>query len=90
MTPSEILNLEFYRPSLAEQKKIAQILTSIDELLLLLTKKKNKLNNLKFGLFNELIINNKNAIFKKISDICSTSSGGTPDRSNLNYFKGTF
>jgi len=75
-------------PPLAEQKKIAQILTSIEELLFLLNKKKIKLINLKLGLFNELIINNKNAIFKKISDICSSSSGGTPDRSKLKYYEG--
>ncbi len=86
--PSHLKLLNVSLPPLPVQRKIAEILSVIDRQLILLIKQKNKLIKLKFGLFRELIINNKNAKFRKISDICLSASGGTPNRSNLNYYKG--
>ncbi|MHB1377606.1 MAG: restriction endonuclease subunit S [Candidatus Humimicrobiaceae bacterium] len=47
--------LEVALPPLSEQKKIAEILSSVDERIQLLKEKKNKLERVKKGLMNELL-----------------------------------
>ena len=50
-----VKNLLIPLPSISEQQKIAEILSSVDERIQLLKEKKNKLDRVKKGLMNELL-----------------------------------
>jgi restriction endonuclease S subunit len=94
---------EFLTPPLPEQKKIASILTSVDEMIENTQKQIDKLQDLKKATMNELLTKGiGHTEFKDselgripnswevrtVGSICKLSSGGTPDRSNQEYWGG--
>lgn len=90
-------------PPLPEQRKIAEILTAQDRVITLKEKlvaekrkqKKFLMNQLlsceneKKITINDIKIDKTKWIFKTIGDVCSTFSGGTPNRSHSEYFNGS-
>lgn len=91
-----------YVPALIEQKKIAEILTSIDKVIELTEIEIEKLKNLKTGMMQDLLTKGightkfKDSPIGKIPESwdCSTikavakvKAGSTPLRANMNYFK---
>ena len=90
-------------PPLPEQKKIASILTSVDEVIENTQKQIDKLQDLKKATMNELLTKGightefkdselgripKSWDVKTVGSICKLSSGGTPDRSKQEYWGG--
>lgn len=90
-------------PPLPKQRKIAEILTAQDRVIALKEKlvaekrkqKKFLMNQLlsceneKKITINDIKIDKTKWIFKTIGDVCSTFSGGTPNRSHSEYFNGS-
>lgn len=96
---SELENFEFYFPSHPEQEKIASFFTAVDTKLSTLKKKKELLEQYKKGVMQkifsqELRFKDENGQEfpnweeKKLGEICSFFSGGTPTSSNKNYYIG--
>ncbi|MBL7060506.1 MAG: restriction endonuclease subunit S [Actinobacteria bacterium] len=59
LSPNQIKNSEILLPPLPEQKKIAEILSKVDERMKLLKEKKEKLGRVKKGLMNDLLTGRK-------------------------------
>lgn len=89
------LKLRITLPPLDEQKKIAEILSAQDKLItlkeMLIEEKKKQ----KKALMKQLLTGKKrllgfNSKWKrvKLGDVCNTFSGGTPNRSHLEYYGG--
>lgn len=90
-------------PPLSEQEKIAEILTAQDRVIALKEKLVAEKRKQKKFLMQRLLstddtrpfklngikIDKTKWIFKTIRDVCSTFSGGTPDRSHSEYFNGS-
>ena len=88
-------NLEIAMPPLNEQHRIASALTSIDNLISSLGKLIEKKKNIKQGAMQQLLTGKIRLkeftepwVYRKISEIATTSSGGTPSRSIPNYYYG--
>lgn len=88
-------NLEIAMPPLNEQHHIASALTSIDNLIASLGKLIEKKKNIKQGAMQQLLTGKTRLkgftepwVYRKISEIATTSSGGTPSRSIPNYYYG--
>lgn len=88
-------NLEIAMPPLNEQHHIASALTSIDNLISSLGKLIEKKKNIKQGAMQQLLRGNIRLkefnepwVYRKISEIATTSSGGTPSRSIPSYYYG--
>ncbi len=88
-------NLEIAMPPLNEQHHIASALTSIDNLIASLGKMIEKKKNIKQGAMQQLLTGKTRLkgftepwVYRKISEIATTSSGGTPSRSIPNYYYG--
>ena len=88
-------NLEIAMPPLNEQHHIASALTSIDNLISSLGKLIEKKKNIKQGAMQQLLTGKTRLkgftepwVYRKISEIATTSSGGTPSRSSPNYYYG--
>lgn len=88
-------NLEIAMPSLNEQCRIASALTSIDNLISSLGKLIEKKKNIKQGAMQQLLTGKTRLkgfsepwVYRKISEIATTSSGGTPSRSIPSYYYG--
>lgn len=88
-------NLEIAMPPLNEQRRIASALTSIDNLISSLGKLIEKKKNIKQGAMQQLLTGKTRLkgftepwVYRKISEIATTSSGGTPSRSIPNYYYG--
>lgn len=88
-------NLEIAMPPLNEQHHIASALTSIDNLISSLGKLIEKKKNIKQGAMQQLLTGkirlkefNEPWVYRKISEIATTSSGGTPSRSIPSYYYG--
>ena len=82
-------------PPLPEQHRIASALTSIDNLISSLGKLIEKKKNIKQGTMQQLLTGKTRLkgfsepwVEKIISDIATTSSGGTPSRNIPNYYNG--
>lgn len=86
-------------PSLEEQTKIANFLGKVDKQIEILTSKKEKLEAYKKGIMQQLF--NQELRFKKddgsnypdweekkLADICTFFSGGTPSSTNKSYYNG--
>lgn len=100
----ELKSLMFAIPSFPEQKKIAEILLTVDSAIEKTTQLIEKKKELKKGLMQELLtrgIGHKEFMKTKLGEIpvewkvtiigkvAETSSGGTPSRNIEGYFKGT-
>lgn len=86
---------ELSLPPLNEQRRIASALTSIDNLISSLGKLIEKKKNIKQGAMQQLLTGKTRLkgftepwVYRKISEIATTSSGGTPSRSIPNYYYG--
>mgnify|MGYP004525355501 CR=1 FL=1 len=86
---------ELSLPPLNEQHSIASALTSIDNLISSLGKLIEKKKNIKQGAMQQLLTGKIRLkeftepwVYRKISEIATTSSGGTPSRSIPNYYYG--
>ena len=91
----DIVNFTFPIPTLPEQHRIASALTSIDNLISSLGKLIEKKKNIKQGAMQQLLTGkirlkefNEPWVYRKISEIATTSSGGTPSRSIPSYYYG--
>ena len=80
----KLLTFKIPTPPLSIQRRIASILSAYDDLI------ENNLNRIK--LFEEKVNMNYKLLDKiekyKLSDLYDTSSGGTPSRTNAEYFDG--
>lgn len=88
-------NLEIAMPPLNEQHHIASALTSINNLIASLGKLIEKKKNIKQGAMQQILTGKTRLkgftepwVYRKISEIATTSSGGTPSRSIPNYYYG--
>lgn len=81
---SELANIEILLPPLVTQDKIAHILSSLDDKIELNNKINQNLEQQADLLFNDLFLEDKDCI--KLSEVISTTSGGTPSRKNLNFY----
>lgn len=91
----DIVNFTFPIPTLPEQHSIASALTSIDNLISSLGKLIEKKKNIKQGAMQQLLTGktrlkgfSERWVYRKISEIATTSSGGTPSRSIPSYYYG--
>lgn len=91
----DIVNFTFPIPTLPEQHHIASALTSIDNLISSLGKLIEKKKNIKQGAMQQLLTGKIRLkeftepwVYRKISEIATTSSSGTPSRSIPNYYYG--
>ena len=82
-------------PPIEEQCRIASALTSIDNLLDSLDRLISKKRDIKHGTMQQLLFGKKRLkgftepwVEKKLGDVAETASGGTPSRSNIDYYKG--
>ena len=90
-----LLNLEIVIPPLTEQHHIASALTNIDDLISSLGKLIEKKKNIKQGAMQQLLTGKTRLkgfcepwVDKKISEVATTSSGGTPSRNIQGYYNG--
>jgi type I restriction enzyme S subunit len=83
-------NLPINLPHLKEQELIAKILSSLDEKIELNRQIDKNLEAIGQAIFKEFFINeqNKEWIISKIGDELKTILGGTPDRTNPDYWNG--
>ena len=103
-TKQDLVNINVTLPPLPEQQKIAAILTSVDDVIEKTQAQINKLQDLKKGTMNELLTRGiGHRSFKEspvgmipvdwdvaeLGEVAQLSSGGTPDRANLNYWGGS-
>ena len=95
LTSQNISNILAAFPPLHEQHRIASALTSIDNLISSLGKLIEKKKNVKQGTMQQLLTGKTRLkgfsepwVEKIISDIATTSSGGTPSRNIPNYYNG--
>lgn len=84
-----------YPKQVIEQHHIASALTSIDNLIASLGKLIEKKKNIKQGAMQQILTGKTRLkgftepwVYRKISEIATTSSGGTPSRSIPNYYYG--
>ena len=82
-------------PPIEEQRRIASALTSIDNLIDSLDRLIAKKRDIKQGAMQQLLSGKKRLkgftepwVEKKLGDMVETASGGTPLRSNIDYYKG--
>lgn len=84
----EYLRESIYFPPLPEQKKIAEILSGIDNAIIIYEQQERALANLLAALMREEIVMNASTRWIKIGDACTAQAGGTPDRSVKRYYEG--
>lgn len=82
-------------PPIEEQRRIASALTCIDNLIDSLDRLIAKKRDIKQGAMQQLLSGKKRLkgftepwVEKKLGDMAETASGGTPSRSNIDYYKG--
>lgn len=84
-------NLEIPLPTMEEQRKIAQRLDAVSDLLAkqkqLLSEQDNLIQSTFYDMFGDPIKNNKGWKIEKLGNLFSVSSGGTPDTKNKEYWE---
>jgi len=89
---SDVKGIPIPLPPLPEQERIAAILDAAEALRSLREQADRRTADLIPALFHEMFgdpaTNPKGWRIEKLEDVCSTTSGGTPDRNNGNYFGG--
>jgi len=95
ITTDSVASIKIPLPSEIEQRRIASALTSIDNLISSLGKLIEKKKNIKQGAMQQLLTGKTRLkgfkeqwIYMKISEVATTSSGGTPSRSIPSYYYG--
>ncbi|WP_150463933.1 restriction endonuclease subunit S [Francisella sp. XLW-1] len=75
-------------PPLAEQKAIAEVLSSLDDKIDLLHKQNQTLEDMAQTLFREWFIEKADEGWEEVplSEVVETTSGGTPSRKNMDYY----
>jgi type I restriction enzyme S subunit len=101
---SKLREWETFLPSLAEQHKIADCLTSLDEVIAAQKRKVEALKSYKRGLMQQLFPREGETLPRlrfpefrdapdweeaQLGDLFDTTSGGTPDRAKKEYWNGT-
>ena len=84
LNAQQIKDFEIELPPLETQEKIAGVLSSLDDKIELNNKINQNLEQQADLLFNDLFLEDKDCI--KLSEVISTTSGGTPSRKNLNFY----
>ena len=88
-----VRNVEIPLPPLEEQRKIAAVLDKISDLIAKRRTQLDKLDELVksrfIEMFGDVTKNEKNWSTRKISEIATLQSGGTPSRQCPKYFEGT-
>ena len=80
----QIMNWSFNLPSLEEQKRIADILSSLDSKIELNRRINDNLEQQAQALFAEIF--ESDYTFAQLGAVIETCSGGTPSRNNLDYY----
>ena len=95
ISKASLENLSIPLPPIEEQRRIASALTSIDNLIDSLDRLIAKKRDIKQGAMQQLLSGKKRLkgftepwVEKKLGDMVETASGGTPLRSNIDYYKG--
>lgn len=95
ISKASLENLSIPLPPIEEQRRIASALTSIDNLIDSLDRLIVKKREIKQGAMQQLLSGKKRLkgftepwVEKKLGDMAETASGGTPSRSNIDYYKG--
>lgn len=83
---SNVRSFPFVVPPLPEQKKIAEILSGIDNLIAATNSRMTSEQHLRAGLLEEMI--NEKRTFLKLDSVASRVSGHTPSKSNPGYWNG--
>lgn len=88
LRPSDIEALDIEIPPLDEQKRIAGVLSSLDDKIDLLNRENATLEALAETLFRHYFIENPDPTWKegKLGDYVKTTSGGTPSRKQSKYY----
>lgn len=91
---NELKKIEFLLPPLPEQHRVVSVLETWDKKIEKLKRKIELKKNVKKGLMQQLLTGKKRLpgfsgewAFKKISEICKTSSGGTPKANEARYYQ---
>lgn len=88
------LELEIPLPPVSVQKRMSEVLMQCGALLKQSIKIKSELNALSQAIFLDMfgdpVINDKGWRTKKLADVVSITSGGTPSKSNDSYWSGDF
>ncbi|MDM1549456.1 restriction endonuclease subunit S [Empedobacter falsenii] len=100
ITGGILKKIDIKLPSIEEQQKIADYLSTIDKKLTLLEEKKTELSRFKKAMMQKLFSQeirfkdeNGNDFSdweeKRLGEVTKIIGGGTPDTNNINYWKGT-
>ena len=93
LNKSQFSDIEIPLPSLEEQRKIAAVLDKVSDLIAKRRTQLDKLDELVksrfIEMFGDVTKNEKNWSTRKISEIATLQSGGTPSRQCPKYFEGT-
>jgi len=87
---SQYQELDIVIPSIKEQRKIADILSAVDDNITKISEIINATKRLKTSLTHKIFseyINEKNEKWVRLGDVCVTSSGGTPLKSKREYYE---
>jgi type I restriction enzyme, S subunit len=88
ITHDNLLAKSIVVPPLPEQKKIAEILSGIDIAIAIYEQQANALAYMLDALMQEEIVMNTSTKWIKVGDACTAQAGGTPDRSQKEYYEG--
>lgn len=92
ISQATILNVKIPIPPIEIQKKIAKTLDTAAELLAMRKRQHAELDNLIkstfYEMFGDPVMNEKGWDVKKLSELATIKSGGTPSRAHPEYFKG--
>ncbi len=86
----EIKNLKVFLPSIEEQRRIAEVLSSLDDKIELLRRQNRTLEDMAQCLFRKWFIEDHEVNFKEksLGDILSVKDGTTPSTKNPAYWNG--